>query len=123
MAADQAADNAASLVVPLSIAYHQRADYAGCRQAMVIKGGKWRFAFFDREPQALFGEDVKTRNAILFRRETENDPERGTSVSIETGPLRNGPAGRGIRCSIPSGSPGSPTRTSPAAFRRLKGKT
>jgi hypothetical protein len=80
--------NAASLVVPLSIAYHQGADFTGCRQAMVAKGGTWRCAFFDREPHALFGEDVKTRNAIIFRRETADDPERGVKAIIETGPLR-----------------------------------
>ena len=28
--------------------------------------GGWRCAFFDRTPDALFGDDVKTRNAILF---------------------------------------------------------
>lgn len=80
--------SAAGLVVPLSIAYHQGADYSGCRQAMATKGGTWRCAFFDREPHALFGEDVKTRNAILFRRETGDDPERGSKANIETGPLR-----------------------------------
>ena len=80
--------NAASLVVPLSIAYHQGGDYTGCRQAMVAKGSTWRCAFFDREPHVLFGEDVKTRNAILFRRETAEDPERGAKAIIETGPLK-----------------------------------
>ena len=78
----------ASLVVPLSIAYHQGSDYSGCRQTMVAKGGRWRCAFFDREPHALFGEDVKTRNAIIFRRETADDPQRGFRATIETGPLR-----------------------------------
>jgi hypothetical protein len=80
--------SAASLVVPLSIAYHQGAGYSGCRQAMATKGGTWRFAFFDREPHALFGEDVKTRNAIIFRRETEIDPVRRSRANIATGPLR-----------------------------------
>jgi hypothetical protein len=80
--------SAASLVVPLSIAYHQGKDYSSCRQAMATKGGTWRCAFFDREPHALFGEDVKTRNAILFRREAVDDLGRGPKAKIETGPLR-----------------------------------
>src|SRR5438105_5657728 len=55
---------------------------------MLTHGGLWQCAFFDREPHALFGEDVKTRNAIVFRRETVVDPPRGKPANIETGPLR-----------------------------------
>lgn len=78
----------AALVVPLSIAYHQGGQFVACRRAMTENGGRWRFAFFDREPHALFGEDVKTRNAILFRSELPGDPPRGTPAVFETGPLR-----------------------------------
>jgi len=78
----------AALVVPLSIAYHQGAQFRACRQGMMSNGGQWRFAFFDREPHALFGEDVKTRNAIVFRSDLENDPKKGAAAHIETGPLR-----------------------------------
>lgn len=80
--------NIASLVVPLSIAYHQGSQYRSCREAMLTHGGRWRCAFFDREPHALFGEEVKTRNAILFRRELGDDPPRRSIASFETGPLR-----------------------------------
>ncbi len=55
-----------SLVVPLSIAFNRTSAFRGGRVAMMAAECKWRFAFFDREPHALFGEDVKTRNAILF---------------------------------------------------------
>ena len=77
-----------ALVVPLSIAYHQGQQLRACRHALTANGGRWRFAFFDREPHALFGEDVKTRNAILFRSELAGDPPRGTSAELETGPLK-----------------------------------
>lgn len=80
--------NASALVVPLSIAYHQGGQYVACRRAMGFHGGRWRCAFFDREPHALFGEDVKTRNAIILRRESAVDPSRGCPAEIETGPLR-----------------------------------
>jgi hypothetical protein len=80
-------DSSATLVVPLSIAYHQGDQFESCRQAMTLSGGHWRFAFFDRQPHALFGEDVKTRNAILFRSESASDPLRGTQALLETGPL------------------------------------
>lgn len=81
-------DSSAGLVLPLSIACQNRAQLRACRSAISLSGGRWRFAFFDREPHALFGEDVKTRNAIVFRRESTADPNRGVRAEIHTGPLR-----------------------------------
>jgi hypothetical protein len=78
----------AALVTPLSIAYNTGSHYVGCRAAMMRQGGRWQFAFFDREPHALFGEDVKTRNAILFHIENETTPQRSEAAEIETGSLR-----------------------------------
>lgn len=80
--------NAAALVTPLSVAFHSGVQYHLCRHAMSWNGGRWKFAFFDREPHALFGEEVKTRNAILFRTESAETPQRGHLAHIETGPLR-----------------------------------
>ncbi len=80
--------SASALVVPLSIAYHQGKQYSNCRRAMSLNGGQWQFAFFDREPHALFGEEAKTRNAILFRLEAPGQPPRGTIATVQTGPLR-----------------------------------
>lgn len=76
--------SSSGMVVPLSLAYSSRAQVTALRRAIMTSGGRWRFAFFDREPHALFGEDVKTRNTIVFR--TSNDDRAGTA--IETGPLR-----------------------------------
>ena len=75
------------MVVPLSLACSGRAQMTAVRRAIMGSGGRWRFAFFDREPHALFGEEVKTRNAIAFRyyRSTK---EAGAATTIETGPLR-----------------------------------
>jgi hypothetical protein len=80
--------NAAALVTPLSLAFHGGTQFENCRRAMSWNGGRWQFAFFDREPHALFGEEVKTRNAILFRQENSDTPRRGQAANIETGPLR-----------------------------------
>lgn len=80
--------NASALVTPLSLSFHSGANYESCRQAMSWNGGQWQFAFFDREPHALFGEEVKTRNSILFRFENGETPRRGKTAIIETGPLR-----------------------------------
>lgn len=74
------------MVVPLSLACSGRAQMTAVRRAIVGSGGRWRFAFFDREPHALFGEDVKTRSAIVFRR--KSSVEAHATATIETGPLR-----------------------------------
>ena len=80
--------NAAALVTPLSISFHSGKEYRNCRHAMSLNGGQWQFAFFDREPHALFGEEVKTRNTILFRTEAPHTIQRGQVAHIATGPLR-----------------------------------
>lgn len=77
-------NNSSALVVPLSIAYSQGVQYVSCREAMARAGGRWRCAFFDREPHALFGEEVKTRAAILFRSEGSKTPPRGERADIST---------------------------------------
>ena len=73
---------AGALVLPLSLACNTGSQFDACRNFISGEPGVWRFAFFDRQPHALFGEDVKTRNAILFW-------ERGArGTTISTGPLR-----------------------------------
>ena len=59
--------SASGMVVPLSLGCSRRTQLTALRRAIAASGGRWRFAFFDREPHALFGEDVKTRNTIAFR--------------------------------------------------------
>lgn len=80
--------SSSALVTPLAIAFHGGAQIEDCRHAIYWRGGRCQFAFFDREPHALFGEEVKTRNAILFRLEGVDTPKRGEPAEIETGPLR-----------------------------------
>jgi hypothetical protein len=57
---------AGSLVLPLSIAFSGGQQYQAARELIEGTTGTWRFSFFDREPHALFGEDVKTRNTIIY---------------------------------------------------------
>ncbi len=73
-----------ALVLPLSIACNVGAQFSKARELMSKTPGSWRFAFFDREPHALFGEDVKTRNAIILWSKEPWD-RKGT---LATGPLR-----------------------------------
>lgn len=51
-------------VLPLSIGTNTTANYVRLRSEMSRVLARKTFLFFDREPQALFGEDIKTRNVI-----------------------------------------------------------
>ncbi len=74
---------AGALVLPLSIAFSSGKQYVEARRLIQRTAGTWRFSFFDREPHALFGEDVKTRNAIVAWAREPGE----TSSKIMTGPL------------------------------------
>jgi hypothetical protein len=75
---------AGAFVLPLSIACNVGAPFIAIRELISRTRGRWRFAFFDREPHALFGEDVKTRNTIMFWSRTSSD----SKPVLFTGPLR-----------------------------------
>lgn len=55
----------AAIVVPLSLAFSTGRHFRTLRRSMASQPGRWRLSFFDRTPDALFGDDVKTRNAVL----------------------------------------------------------
>lgn len=65
------AQDSATLVVPLAVATNTSQDHARCRAALQDAGDAWSMLFFDRQPHALFGEEAKTRNAILIRRPSD----------------------------------------------------
>jgi hypothetical protein len=73
-----------ALILPLSIACNAGPQFSATRELISKTRGRWRFAFFDREPHALFGEDVKTRNAIVLWSRIPSD----TDSVLATGPLR-----------------------------------
>ena len=73
-----------ALVLPLSVACNVGSQFSVTRELVSKTRGRWRFAFFDREPHALFGEDVKTRNAIMLWSRRPSD----TRPVLSTGPLR-----------------------------------
>lgn len=68
------------LVVPMSVAYSTTSPARLLRSAMDRVHGAWDFAFFDRTPDALFGDDVKQRNAIVLL-------HRGINRDVRTGPV------------------------------------
>ena len=75
---------AGTLVLPLSLASNVGKQFVQTRSLIENTLGKWQFAFFDREPHALFGEDVKTRNTILIWHRHKQERES----LVESGPLR-----------------------------------
>lgn len=75
---------AGALVLPLSLACNVGLQFSAARKLIAETPGRWRFAFFDREPHALFGEDVKTRNAIVVWSRAPSEDQ----AAVATGPLR-----------------------------------
>lgn len=57
---------AGGMVVPLSITYNTHKEFCSFRNFVIQDKGNWWFANFDRTPDSLFGDDVKTRNSIIF---------------------------------------------------------
>lgn len=64
-------EGAGALVVPMSIGYATTEPVRRLRKAAIQSRGRWTFEFFDRTPDALFGDDVKQRTAIVTRQATE----------------------------------------------------
>ena len=60
-------EGAGTLVVPMSIGYATTGPVCRLREAATQSRGHWTFEFFDRTPDALFGDDVKQRTAIVTR--------------------------------------------------------
>lgn len=71
---------AGSMVVPMSVGYSTTQQLRQLRLAAQQAGGAWSFEFFDRTPDALFGDDVKQRTAIVTRSARE-------AYSVATSPV------------------------------------
>lgn len=56
----------AGLVLPLAIASNRDSRHRRTRAAMRTFPARWDVYAFDRSPDSLFGDDVKTRNAVLI---------------------------------------------------------
>ena len=61
-----------ALILPLSICYSQGGEFVQLRNKIQADGASWTFMNYDRSPDSLFGDQVKTRNTILFRRNAES---------------------------------------------------
>jgi hypothetical protein len=117
---------AAGMVLPLSIAYNSNRPLVELRHRMRRADGKWRFCFFDRTPDSLFGDDVKTRNAIAFLSRTGPGEEFGTTGLLRWSSGSRSSLFRSIEFTAASVQlaqtviPKLGTATEVAAYRRLR---
>jgi len=81
-------DGVSGAVLPLSVAANTQRAHRVFRKHLASLKGRKEFLFFDREPQSLFGEDVKTRNAILFVHKGAQDAVFTSSLLKWTAPQR-----------------------------------
>ena len=56
-----------SLVLPLSFSYNNQLKFVNLRERIQSDVAEWRIEHYDRSPDSLFGDDVKSRNCIVFR--------------------------------------------------------
>ncbi|MCP4990597.1 MAG: SAM-dependent DNA methyltransferase [Colwellia sp.] len=61
----------AIIITPLSVSYSHTKPYTHIRNYIHNSSAEWEFYFYDRQPHALFGEGVKTRNSIIACKKTE----------------------------------------------------
>ena len=78
-----------SLIVPLSITYSTKNDFKKLRQFMLDQRGTWYFDNYDRSPDALFGDDVKTRNTIISINKNEKSGIHTTGLQRWTSKNRS----------------------------------
>lgn len=60
-------NSSSALVLPLSVCYSKGKDYIALRERFMQDCAVWEFHNFDRSPDSLFGDQIKTRNTIVFR--------------------------------------------------------
>lgn len=68
-----------ALILPLSICYSQGTEFVRLRNKIQNDNSTWTFINYDRSPDSLFGDQVKTRNTILFKNNTETTTDIFTS--------------------------------------------
>ena len=81
--------SASGIIVPLSIAYHSGKPYKNLRNKIQSINGEWTFQFFDRTPDSIFGDDIKTRNSIIFFKRNNSSENSITSSTFKRWNSRN----------------------------------
>lgn len=61
-------ESASAMILPLAVTYNRGRALSNVRAEMARQQALWKIASFDRTPDSLFGDDVKTRNCIALMR-------------------------------------------------------
>lgn len=101
------AHGAMCMVLPLSHVTSSRKPFPALRSYLASERGRVDFESYDRVPDALFGDDIKTRNAIVTLDRTAHDEVTTTSLRRWTSRRRDR-AFRDIPRVAVTGLPGSP---------------
>lgn len=72
-------NSCSALVLPLSICYSQGTEFVELRKKIQADHASWEFHNYDRSPDSLFGDQVKTRNTIVFRKTVQRKRKLYTS--------------------------------------------
>lgn len=103
------AHGAMCMVLPLSHVTSSRQPFPALRSFLANERGRVDFESYDRVPDALFGDDIKTRNAIITLDRTAPDEVTTTSLRRWTSRRRDRAFSSISRVPI-TGLPGSPAR-------------
>lgn len=61
------------MILPLSLAYSSNRSIQKLRDIIDSTKGNWFFSFYDRSPDSLFGDNIKTRNCIAIADFSDKD--------------------------------------------------
>ena len=69
-----------SLVLPLSFSYNNKTDFCQLREFIQKDNAQWQVEHYDRSPDSLFGDDVKSRVCIVYRNSNNAHSLRSTKL-------------------------------------------
>ncbi len=70
------------MILPLSLAYSSNKSIKILREIIHKSNADWFFSFYDRSPDSLFGDSVKTRNSIVIARFNKNNNNSIASTKL-----------------------------------------
>ncbi|MCF6735233.1 N-6 DNA methylase [Blastococcus sp. KM273129] len=89
-----------AVVLPLAPVASTQSPYPELRESLTATGGRLQMLSFDRAPDALFGDDIKTRNAIVLLDRSAPRDVVATPLTRWTSHSRNAALGSLMRVSV-----------------------
>ncbi|MFW5928545.1 MAG: HsdM family class I SAM-dependent methyltransferase, partial [Thermoplasmatota archaeon] len=69
-------------IIPLSLSYHSGKMFQKFRKIIQESEDEWYFSFYDRSPDSLFGDNIRTRNSIIFLKKRKESRTRVHSTKM-----------------------------------------